>query len=76
MTSYLQNYNSYTRFKLCTRNAFVAIMNHTKFYFNRCMVTMILASGPLSLPGLIGLSSDPRNNCSNVRFSLVKSAEN
>ena len=58
----------------------MAIMNHAKFYFNRCMVTMIFgiraSESPPPFPGLIGLSSDPRNNCNNVRFSLVKSAEN
>ena len=52
--------------KFCIRNAFMDIMTHTKFYFNRLMLTLIFSiraseppPGPgerLKRPGLIGLN--------------------
>ena len=70
MTSYLQNENEKSyQIKFSIRNAFMAIMTHVKFHFNRLMLTLIFgirASEPppppppgerLKRPGLIGLKA-------------------
>ena len=40
MTSYLQTGRA-SRFKLCIRNAFMTIMIHAKFHFNRLMLKSV-----------------------------------
>ena len=39
-----------TRLKFCIKNVFMVIMTHAKFHFNQLMLSLILASGPLSPP--------------------------
>ena len=84
MTSYLQNWKSYQPF--CMRNAFMNIMTHAKFHFNRLMLALIFGIrvskpptsppfGPgerLKRPGLIELRSIAKVASIHVVASIVK----